>query len=208
MNNLELLANALEYMETHLDMEITTDDVARNCYCSKSTLEKLFRCINNMTVHDYLVRRRMTKAARLIHDEPDRNLLDIALASGYSSNESFTRAFKQVWHCKPSELRRQPRYSELFPRLLCPLENGDDYMKERKHIDISELYDYFSRRKNCYIICCDIRNLIVINNISRRAGDLAILEALRRMNDAAGEDDIVFRIGGDEFAMLTNSEEQ
>lgn len=45
MSNIELLANALEYIENHLDLKITTQDVERHCYCSKSTLEKLFRCI-------------------------------------------------------------------------------------------------------------------------------------------------------------------
>ncbi len=207
MNRIELLANALEYIENHLDEEITTDDVARSCYCSKSTLEKLFRCINHITIHDYLVRRRMMKAAKLIHDQPEMNLLDIALQYGYSSNEAFTRAFKQIWNCKPSEFRKQSRYSELFPRLYCPLEIGDPYMNNRKHVDISELYDLFTERRNCYFICCDIKSLVPINNISRKAGDLAILEEMKRMNSVAGPEDIVFRIGGDEFALLTNSED-
>lgn len=74
-----------------------------------------------------------------------------------------------------------------------------------KQVDISELYDLFKERKKCYFICCDIQQMIPINNISRQAGDMAILEALRRMNEAAGEEDVVFRVGGDEFAMLTNS---
>lgn len=207
MNHIELLANALEYMENHLDEEISTEDVARNCFCSKSTLEKLFRCMNHITVHDYIIRRRMMKAARLMHDEPEKSLLDIALQYGYSSNEAFTRAFKQVWNCKPSELRKQERYSELFPRLRCPLETGDTYMKERKPVDISELYDLFSERKKCYFVCCDIKHLVPINEISHKAGDLAILEEMHRMNDAAGPNDIVFRIGGDEFTLLTDNED-
>ena len=206
MNHIELLANALEYMENHLEEEISTEDVAQNCFCSKSTLEKLFRCINHITVHDYLVRRHMMKAARLIHCEPDKNLLDIALQYGYSSNESFTRAFKQIWNCKPSEFRKQIRYSELFPRLHSPLEIGDSYMKNRKHVDISELYDLFSERKDCYFVCCDINSLVPINEISHKAGDLAILETMNRMLNAAGENDMVFRIGGDEFCMLTDSD--
>lgn len=74
-----------------------------------------------------------------------------------------------------------------------------------KQVDISELYDLFTERKECYFICCDIQRMIPINSISRQAGDMAILEALRRMNEAAGEEDVVFRVGGDEFAMLTNS---
>lgn len=78
-------------------------------------------------------------------------------------------------------------------------------MKERKNVDISELYDLFIERRDCYFVCCDIKGLVPINEISRKAGDLAILETMKRMNEAAQEKDIVFRIGGDEFALLTNS---
>jgi len=205
MNNMELLANALTYMENHLDKEIKTDDVASACYCSKSTLEKLFRCVNNITIHDYLVRRRMMKAAKLLIEQPEIGILEIALRYGYSTNESFTRAFKQVWNCKPSEFRHNTRFSELFPRIERPLENGDTYMRERKHVDINELYDLFKTRNNCYFICCDIKDLVSINNISHKAGDLAILESMNRMLNASGQEDVVFRIGGDEFALLTDN---
>ena len=79
-------------------------------------------------------------------------------------------------------------------------------MMERRHVDISEMYDLFVQRKNCYFVVCDIHSLIPINEISYKAGDMAILEALNRMEREAGEEDIVFRIGGDEFVMLTSSE--
>lgn len=36
---------------------------------------------------------------------------------------------------------------------------------------------------------------------------MAIIEAMERMQREAGEDDLVFRIGADEFVMLTNSED-
>ncbi len=205
MNNMELLANALTYIENHLDKEIKTQDVADACFCSKSTLEKLFRCVNNTSVRDYLIRRRMMKAARMIIEEPQTVLLDIALSYGYSTNEAFTRAFKQVWNCNPSDFRHNSRFSELFPRIAMPLENGDDYMQNRKHVDISELYDLFVTRKECYFVCCDIKHLVPINDIFHKAGDLAILECMNRMLAASSDTDVVFRIGGDEFALLTDS---
>ena len=202
MSQVELLATALDYIENNLNNDIKTTDIADACYCSKSTLEKLFRCINNISVRDYIIRRRMTKAAQVISNNPDKKLLDIALQFGYNSNESFTRAFEQIWNCKPSEYRKTPRYYELFPRLICPLDYGDEYMNNRKYVDISELYDLFIERNDCYFVCCDIKSLVPINDISRKAGDLAIIESLNRINNVAGPEDIVFRIGGDEFIMI------
>lgn len=207
MRNLDILTMALAYMEEHLREDLHTEDVAQACFCSKSTLEKLFRYMH-LSVRDYLIRRRMTLAAKELWERPETGIMDVALEYGYNSHEAFTRAFKQVWNCKPSEFRAKRRYSELFPRMRAFLGEGDDYVKNRRTFDISELYDLFCSRKDCYFVCCDIAGLISINNISHKAGDLAILESFRRMEEAAGTEDIIFRIGGDEFAILTDSAEQ
>ncbi|MBD5485632.1 MAG: helix-turn-helix domain-containing protein [Lachnospiraceae bacterium] len=208
MNKMELLVDALEYMEKHLKDNIKTEDVAAACYCSRSTLEKLFRYVNHMSIREYLVRRRLTRAAHDIVCEPDTGILEIALRYGYGTNESFTRAFRGFWNCKPSEFRGARRFSELFPRLTGPLGEGDVTMTERKRVDISELYDLFQERRSCCFVLCDIKHMIAINEISHKAGDVAIVEALRRIQDAAGENDVVFRIGGDQFALLTDSEDK
>ena len=208
MESLELLARALEYMEEHLQEELRTEDVASACFCSKSTLEKLFRYVNHLSVREYLIRRRITLAARELWENPDSGIMDVALEYGYNSHEAFTRAFKQIWNCKPSEFRERHRCSELFPRLRMYLEEGENHMISRKQVDISELYDLFRSRKDCYFVCCDIVYLVSINNISRKAGDLAILETFRRMEEATDSEDVIFRIGGDEFAILTASEER
>lgn len=205
MNNLKLLANSLEYIENHLLEDIRTEDVARACYCSKSTLEKIFRCINHTSVRNYLIRRRMTHAARMLIEHPHKSILEIALNCGYTTNESFSRAFKQIWNCQPSKFRENPRILNLYPKLALPSEERNTLMKNHVNFDISELYDLFTARKDCYFVCCDIKNLISINSISYHAGDCAILEAMKRMHSVAGKEDMVFRIGGDEFVMLTNN---
>ena len=204
MKNIELLLAALEYIEAHLCDEIKPEDVAVICFCSKSTLEKIFRSVCDISVHEYIIRRRMMLAAKKLSQQPGMSILDIALEYGYSTHESFARAFKQIWNCKPSEFR-EVRFTELFPRLRVPPKKGDNYIMQRRHVDISELYDLFQERKDCFFVLCDIKHMIAINEISRKAGDLAILEQMRRMTAASGEDDVVFRIGGDEFCILTAS---
>ena len=67
-----------------------------------------------------------------------------------------------------------------------------------------------SRKANTgtYIIGFDIKGLIPINEISNRAGDAAIRESLRRIDEAAGEGMLLLRIGGDEFALATGSADE
>ncbi len=207
MQNIELLVASLEYIESHLSDDLKTEDVAAACFCSKSTLEKMFRCVHGISVHGYIVRRRMMLAARELSDKRDTSILDIALRYGYSTHESFARAFEQVWNCKPSEFRKA-KYTELFPRFSAPPKEGDEYIMQRRHVDISGLYDLFQERQDCWFVCCDIKNMTQINDISRKAGDLAILEQMRRLTAASGEEDVVFRIGGDEFCILTASSDK
>ena len=56
-------------------------------------------------------------------------------------------------------------------------------MKDRKKIDISELYDCIKGRSGCYLVLGDIKHLIPINEISHKAGDLAIITAMNRMEN-------------------------
>jgi len=204
MKNLEILLVSLEYIEKHLCDTIRVDAIASACFCSKSSLERLFRYVYGISIHDYIIRRRMTIAAKKLVELPKIPILDIALDVGYSTHESFARAFEQIWNCKPSEFRSR-KYAALFPKFQTPMLEGDEYIMQSRHVDINELYDLLQDRKDCYFVCCDIKKLVPINEISKKAGDLAILEQMRRMTAVSGEEDAVFRIGGDEFCILTNS---
>ena len=209
MQQLQILIRALEYIETNLNGAIRTDDIAEHCYCSKSSLEKIFKCLNRISVHDYIVRRKMSLAGKMLIEKPEMTILDIAMEFGFSGNEAFTRSFRQIWNMTPSDFRKMEHTTILFPQYTGYTEigKGGSESMMRKNVDISELYDLFIARRECYFVCSDIQGLISYNEISRKAGDLAIIEAMQRMEDAAGEEDYVFRIGADEFVMMTNSRE-
>lgn len=209
MDNLALLNLALCYMEENLSENISAEDVARACYCSPSSLQKLFRHLAQYSVKEYIIKRRLTCAARDLRDRPQDSILDIALRYCYQSNEAFTRAFKAMWNCSPSAYRQERSFADLCPRLKLPGEYdyGDENMSWKRNVDISELYDLFIERQGCYFVCCDIKSMTPINEISHKAGDLAIAETAHRMEQCCGPKDLVFRIGGDEFALLTASED-
>lgn len=208
MENLNILVGALEYIEANLTESIKTEDISDFLYCSKSTIEKLFKYYNEISIRDYMIRRRMSKAASEIAKYPEKSFLEIGMKYGYGSNEAFTRAFSGVWHISPSEFRKNPAKYELFPGLRLDRELMEDKsMNGRKKVDISELYDVLIERSGCCIIAGDIVGLVPINDISIQAGDQAIITSLNRMEDAAGDDDLVFRVGGDEFVIITNTKD-
>ena len=115
MENIQILIDALEYIDNNLTESINTEDLANHLYCSKSTIEKLFKYINNMTIRDYIIRRRMSKAALEMALHPEKTVLEIGVQYGYGSDEAFTRAFYSIWQISPSEFRKNPSSFELFP---------------------------------------------------------------------------------------------
>lgn len=206
--NVEMLMNALDYIEANIAGDLTVEDIARKCYVSVSGLQKTFKYVFHFTVKEYVLRRRFTCAARDLLNTED-SILDIALKYGYASHESFTRGFKKVWGITPLEYRRSRHFTGHTPKLTVRDINIMEVanMSGIKY-DLTELYDVLQERKDKAYVCADLCHLMWINdNLGREAGDAALLEMMRRIEAECNEDDIFLRIGGDEFVVFTNSED-
>lgn len=203
-DKLNALTAALEYIERNLTADFSQEDCAKTACCSLSGLQKLFRSVFRRSVGDYVTRRRLTAAARELQ-QSERTALDIALEYGWGSAEAFTRAFSRVWGVTPSEYRKSWRFSGLCPRLDFPrhfMREGELIMTSK--YDISELYDYIKSRQGTYALSFDTSHLMEINDtLGREAGDKVILECLRRIDRECADGMMMFRIGGDEFVMMT-----
>ena len=208
MKNLYIIVESVKFIEENLCENITQEDIANNCFCSLSSLQKTFQYATHHSIKDYISKRRLTEAAKDLLNS-DENITDIALKYQYGSPEVFTRAFVRVWGEKPSSFRKNRKFSQLFAPLdietmVEKRKKGENYMS-RKRTDLSELYQILKERSDNYIICADMIGLMEINEkIGRNAGDKAIAEAVRRMDEASTEDMLFFRIGGDEFVIVTN----
>lgn len=204
MKNLYILNDALNFIEEHLREDFTQGDIAAHCCCSLSSLQKLFSYAFHIGVSDYVTRRRLTCCARELVSG-DKTILDLALDWGYQSPEALTRAFTRLFGQPPAAFRKSRKFTGIFPKFeSIDQENGGYIMGEpRRKYDVSELYDLLSQSRGTYILAFDIQGLMPINAISHRAGDIAIRESLRRIEDAAEEDMLLFRVGGDEFALVT-----
>ena len=92
-------------------------------------ISRKFREISGMQFRDYLRYRRLAFALKEVRDTT-QGLLDIALNYGFSSNEAFTRAFKEAYGITPSEYRQKP-IPVVLRTILRPF---DCYLLEHKEI--------------------------------------------------------------------------
>ena len=207
MKNFYILTDAINYIEENLCNEIKLEDVANACYSSLSGLKKLFAYTFNMGLREYITKRRMTHAA---HDllNSELSITEISLKYQYNSPEVFTRAFFKIWGSTPSAFKKQWRFTGILPKIMLDFDgckNEGGLIMSRKRLDLSELYDLLKSRTNSYVLCFDMINMMTINDAyGRDAGDKAIVECLRRIDSLTDDSCILFRIGGDEFALVTN----
>ncbi len=206
MKNFYIFEQAVYYMEDNLCNPITQEDIAAACFCSLSSLQKIWKYCTSTSLKVYLSKRRLTCSARDLMNT-DLSVTEIAFKYQYNSPEVFTRAFSKLWGVSPSKFKHQWRFFGIYPKYIpneSAFEIGGNNFMPKKHVDISELYDTLSSMKGTYVLCFDIVGLDPINkNLGHNAGDKVILEAFKRLNDAAEDNMMVFRIGGDEFAVIT-----
>lgn len=111
---LGVIQYAIDTIEEQLDRVIELESLAVNAGMSFWHFFRLFRTTVGETPKDYIRRRRLTLAAYALL-ETNRSVLDIALAAGFESNESFSRAFRIQFDISPRAFRAagQP---PIFPR--------------------------------------------------------------------------------------------
>lgn len=111
-NNIEEIAAVIDYIEEHLMEErLDLEGIAAAFNYSRYHLHRMFASVTGFPMHTYLMRRRLTEAARMLvfSKEP---VLEIALASGYETQRSFSRAFQKYFKHSPSQYRKK---GDFFP---------------------------------------------------------------------------------------------
>jgi AraC family transcriptional regulator len=118
MHALDLMAQALDFIEAHLRDDIAVGDVAAAVSYSVYHFCRTFNQITHHTPYDYLMRRRLAEAARELL-QTDRKIIDLAYEYQFNNPETFSRAFKRVFDMQPNQLRKQGGWPwpGLMPRL-------------------------------------------------------------------------------------------
>ena len=89
------------------DADMTLSALAEKFGYSEFHLSRKFREVSGMSFRDYLRYRRLAFALKDVRDT-EKGLLEIAMDYGFSSNEAFTRAFREAYGVTPSRYRANP----------------------------------------------------------------------------------------------------
>jgi AraC-like DNA-binding protein len=96
------------WLDAHVDQPVDLNQTARVAELSPFHFLRVFARVLGVTPHQYLVRARLRRAARLLTDE-DRSITDIAFETGFGDLSNFVRTFHRAARMSPRQFRKLAR---------------------------------------------------------------------------------------------------
>lgn len=142
MNLYNGLNKITEYIEMHIDEEISMSTLARLLGCSIYTMERIFSMLVGFTIKEYIKRRRFTLAIKKLMD--GEKIIDVSLFCGYSNPTSFSRKFYDIYKIHPKDLRMKKINFILQPILTFEEKNYNDSITYR--IEVTKEKTFYGKK--------------------------------------------------------------
>lgn len=101
MKKSNLIDGIIDYINSHLDEDITIDDLAEKFYLSKFHLLREFKKHTGTTIHRYIVQKKLIEAKELILREIP--ITEVYRQCGFGDYSNFFRAFKNEYGVTPKQ---------------------------------------------------------------------------------------------------------
>ena len=125
MGWMELIAEAIQYIEGHITEDLSAEKIAEQVHISPFYFQKGFSMLCGFTLGEYIRNRRLALAGKDLAAGQEK-VIDIAGKYGYDSPDSFTKAFTRFHGVTPTQVRRDAAMLKSFAPLkirIC-LEGG------------------------------------------------------------------------------------
>ncbi len=105
MNYYSRIQQTIDYIDTHLNENITLEKLAEIASLSKYYYHRLSSSLLGESVMSYIRKRRLSRCAMML-SESSLRIIDIALENGFESQEVFIRAFTKYFGITPAKYRK------------------------------------------------------------------------------------------------------
>lgn len=96
------------YIKNNLAKKITLSDLSWQLHCSTVTLTEHFKKEYGITIMEYIMKKRMEKARRLLENS-ELSIREVAEECGFSDNEYFSRCFKESHGVSPTSWKKSQK---------------------------------------------------------------------------------------------------
>ena len=152
-DQIQRMYKVFDFIDTHLDENLSLEVIASVASFSPFYFHRIFRFIIGESLHQYISRRRLEKAALdLLHK--NSSATQLAYTYGFSDISSFSKAFKKHFLCSPTTFKKQnphrhhkinqveSKNGQVYPTLenyICRLKNLKNWITMNAKIEVKEL---------------------------------------------------------------------
>ncbi len=105
----DLVSRCLDVIESHLDSDINAEILARLLNVSPKHLSRVFNRAVGCGIRHYLKRRRIEVAKRMLLDDREVSVQEIAFLCGFKALSHFCRSFRELTGTTPTQFRQPER---------------------------------------------------------------------------------------------------
>ena len=100
------VTQAVRMIERQPDANLSIETLSRELRLSPYHFLRTFQSVTGVTPHQYILRRRLRKAAIRLAEEPSSQVVDVALDCGFGDLSNFNHAFRAEFGVSPRAYRR------------------------------------------------------------------------------------------------------
>jgi AraC family transcriptional regulator len=145
----KLANDVMNYIYKYIDTNINIDELSSELNISKFHLHRIFKDEFGKNIYESIKSIRLQKAANLLITNKFSTITDISKMTGYSSQTSFLRSFKQRFSMTPKEWK-QGGYKEYSNKIVEKISNNIkeiDFDIEPTIVKMPEIKGYYIRHK-------------------------------------------------------------
>jgi AraC family transcriptional regulator len=135
---------AILYIESNLSEKLVLSEIAKHAYFSSFHFHRLFSLVVGETVNNFIIRKRIEKAAGLLIHQNEIPITEISETIGFTSLSSFSRSFKKFYGISPIEFKESSpnKFSKIckteskngqvavsFEQYICSINNSINWFK-------------------------------------------------------------------------------
>ena len=179
MNWIEQLNQSMEYIESNLDKTIDMHTISRIAGCSPYHYQRMFSLVAEITLGEYIRKRRLTMAAYELQDS-GVSVIETALKYGYESPTAFTRAFSKFHGVTPRQAKNAGVSLKAYPKLSFEIAvNGRGELNYR--IEKKQGFRFVGIKETVYND--GVNNFIRVPRMWQEARENGMIEDIFKLSD-------------------------
>ncbi|MCR5698095.1 MAG: AraC family transcriptional regulator [Treponemataceae bacterium] len=99
-----IVSKAMDFVEKNLSGDLSLESISENIFVSKYHLSHLFKSETNITLHQFVLKKRLLYAKHLI--EKGSAIKELYLKCGFQDESTFFRSFKSEFAITPNQYRK------------------------------------------------------------------------------------------------------